>query len=217
MYTAEYIHKDFIPGKRKQSPQELLRLMHEQRVTHLPMFENLQFIGNLSEEDLVDGLEMENFICTDYVQKFMVTNEQTVLDALRMMHHYHTNMVPVFDTDERYLGSILQNDIIDLFASTPFIDDFGATMLLSIATTDLSMTSIANIVESHNSKLLGSFILRQVEDQTKILIKVQSDNILSIGETFERFGYQVVQKYYNDEKTELLNDRYNQLIKFINP
>ncbi|MDK7374109.1 MULTISPECIES: CBS domain-containing protein [Weeksella] len=217
MYTAEYIHKDFIPGKRKQSPQELLRLMHEQRVTHLPMFENLQFIGNLSEEDLVDGLEMENFICTDYVQKFMVTNEQTVLDALRMMHHYHTNMVPVFDTDERYLGAILQNDIIDLFASTPFIDDFGATMLLSIATTDLSMTSIANIVESHNSKLLGSFILRQVEDQTKILIKVQSDNILSIGETFERFGYQVVQKYYNDEKTELLNDRYNQLIKFINP
>lgn len=217
MYTTEYIHKDFRPGKRKQSPQELLRLMLEQRVTHLPLFENLRFIGNLSEEDLVDSLEVENFSYTDYTQKFLVTNEHTVLDALRIMHHYHANMVPVFDAEERYLGTILQGDIMDLFASTPFIDEPGATMLLSIATTDLSMTSIANIVESHNSKLLGSLILRQVEDHTKVLIKVRSENILSIGETFERFGYQVVQKYYNDEKTELLNDRYNQLIKFINP
>jgi hypothetical protein len=40
------------------------------------------------------------------------------------------------------------------------------------------------------------------------MLKISSENLSSIDETFERYGYKVVEKYYNDEKEELLKDRF---------
>ena len=34
------------------------------------------------------------------------------------------------------------------------------------------------------------------------------DSLSSIDETFERYGYHVVRKFYKDEKEDLIKDRY---------
>lgn len=217
MYTTEYLNLDFQPAKTKQTASEILQSVNEQKLTHIPLFDQMRFIGNISEEDLIDLSYEDQTNYQDFTEKFYVTNGHTILDAIKIMYQYQSNMIPVLDRDEKYLGTILQSDVMDRIATTAFVEEAGAEMLLSIPTSDLSLTAIANIVESHNSKLLGVFVLGQEDDRSKILIKVRTENILSIGETLERYGYQVIQKFYNDEKTELLNDRYNQLLKYINP
>lgn len=217
MYTTEYLNLDFQPAKTKQTASGILQSVNDQKLTHIPVFDQMRFIGNISEEDLIDLSYEDQTNYQDFTEKFYVTNAHTILDAIKMMYQYQSNMIPVLDRDEKYLGTILQSDVMDRIATTAFVEEAGAEMLLSIPTSDLSLTAIANIVESHNSKLLGVFVLGQEDDRSKILIKVRTENILSIGETLERYGYQVVQKFYNDEKTELLNDRYNQLLKYINP
>ena len=217
MYTTEYLNLDFQPSKTKQTASGILQSVNDQKLTPIPVFDQMRFIGNISEEDLIDLSYEDQTNYQDFTEKFYVTNAHTILDAIKMMYQYQSNMIPVLDRDEKYLGTILQSDVMDRIATTAFVEEAGAEMLLSIPTSDLSLTAIANIVESHNSKLLGVFVLGQEDDRSKILIKVRTENILSIGETLERYGYQVVQKFYNDEKTELLNDRYNQLLKYINP
>ncbi|WP_068596506.1 CBS domain-containing protein [Vaginella massiliensis] len=216
MYTTEYLNADFIPAKKKQGALEILQLLQDQKLTHIPVFDRMKFIGNIAEEDLLDMSYDDASDYENFAEKFYVSNAHTVLDAIKMMHQHHANMVPVLDSEEKYLGTILQSDVMDRIATTLFMEEAGAEMLLTIPTVDLSVAAIANIVESHNSKLLGVFILGQEEDRSKVLIKVRSENILSIGETLERYGYQVIQKYYNDEKTGLMTDRYNQLLKYIN-
>ena len=42
-----------------------------------------------------------------------------------------------------------------------------------------------------------------------------NDNLSSIDETFDRFGYHVVHKFYNDEKEELIKDRYQYFQKYL--
>ncbi len=216
MYATEYLNKDFLVGKINQNPESLLILMKDQKLTHLPLFDGLTYIGNIAIDDVEDNdlTTKEDYL--DFTEKFYTTADNTILEVIKIMYRYQSNMMPVFDREEKYLGAILQEDILNYFATTPFIDDAGAEMLLSVPTLELSMTAVANIVESHNSKLLGSFLIDQNEDRTKLLIKVRSENILSIGETLERYGYQVIQKFYNDEKSELLSERYNQLLKYIN-
>ncbi len=70
------------------------------------------------------------------------------------------------------------------------------------------MTEIAKIVESNNSKFYGAFISHVNDDVIQVTMKINHDNLSSIDETFDRFGYHVVHKFYNDEKEDLIKDRY---------
>ena len=62
------------------------------------------------------------------------------------------------------------------------------------------MTEITKIVESNNSKFYGAFISHVNDDVIQVTMKINHDNLSSIDETFDRFGYHVVHKFYNDEK-----------------
>lgn len=70
------------------------------------------------------------------------------------------------------------------------------------------MTEIANIVESNNSKFYGAFISNMSDDVIQVTIKISNENLSSIDETFDRYDYRIVQKYYSDEKSDLLQDRF---------
>ncbi|MNX95696.1 hypothetical protein D3C86_1279810 [compost metagenome] len=88
---------------------------------------------------------------------------------------------------------------------------------MTIQTTGLhySMTEISQIVESNNAKIYGTFISAIKEDSIEITLKISNENLSSIDETFERYGYTVVTKHYDDEKEELLKDRFGFFQKFL--
>jgi len=77
------------------------------------------------------------------------------------------------------------------------------------------MTDVCKIVESNNGKIYGSYISAFIDDEVQITIKISSENLSSIDETFERYGYNVVHKYYNDEKEDLLKDRFGFFQKYM--
>lgn len=218
MYVTQYLSKEVKPGKINYSLSRLIEMTQEMKLTHLPIFDGLDFIGNIAEEDLLD-LTLEDDIKTsikELSESFYLYEEDTLFDAIQRMSVNQTNILPVLTTDGKYVGCITQNEIIDAFAKFPFSSEVSTSMIVSIATADFSMSVISNIIESNNGKILGSMIINQEKDQTQVLVRFSSTNLLSIGETFERFGYQVVQKFYNDEKQELINSRYDQLLKYMN-
>jgi hypothetical protein len=77
------------------------------------------------------------------------------------------------------------------------------------------MTEIANIVESNNSKFYGAFISHMSDDVIQVTIKISNENLSTIDETFDRYDYRIVQKYYSDEKSDLFQDRFGFFQKFI--
>ena len=217
MYITEYLSNEVKPGKVTNTPQQLLEVVQEYKLTHLPLFKGLDFVGNISEEDLTElVIENTQVDYSTYVENFYLSNSSTLLDAIQMMYTNQANILPVINEQSKYLGCITQTDIINTFANFPFVSTEGVSMLVSIAEKDLSMTAISNIIEGNNGKILGLMIVGNKEDSIYVLVKFSSLNLLAIGETFERYGYQVIQKFYNDEKQELLQSRYAQLLKFMN-
>ncbi|WP_334124197.1 HPP family protein [Empedobacter brevis] len=217
MYITEYLSNEVKPGKVDSSPSQLLEVVQENKLTHLPLLKGLDFVGNISEEDLIElSMDDKKVDYTSYLESFYLSESSTLLDAIQMMYANQANILPIMNEQSRYLGSITETDIINTFANFPFVSAQGVSMLVSIAEKDLSMTAISNIIEVNNGKVLGMLIVGYKEDSVYVLLKFSSSNLLAIGETFERYGYQVIQKFYNDEKQELLQSRYAQLLKYMN-
>ena len=217
MYITEYLSNEVKPGKVKYTPSQLLEIVQEYKLTHLPLFDGLDFVGNISEEDLAElAIDNEKVDYTSYLENFFLSDSSTLLDAIQMMYTNQANILPIINEQSKYLGSITETDIITTFANFPFVSAEGVSMLVSIAENDLSMTAISNIIEANNGKIMGMMIVGYKDDNAYVLLKFSSSNLLTIGETFERYGYQVIQKFYNDEKQELLQSRYAQLLKYMN-
>ena len=217
MYITEYLSNEVKPGKVNSTPSQLLEVVHEYKLTHLPLFKGFGFVGNISEEDLAElAIDNEKIDYSSYLENFFLSDSSTLLDAIQMMYTNQANILPIINEQSKYLGSITESDIIKTFANFPFVSGDGVSMLVSIVEKDLSMTAISNIVEANNGKILGMMIVGYKEDSVYVLVKFSSSNLLTIGETFERYGYQVIQKFYNDEKQELLQSRYAQLLKYMN-
>ena len=218
MYISAYLSKDVKPGKTSYSPQHLLQMSQEMKLSHLPIFKGLDFVGNIAEEELIELSFSDNHeeLIYDYVEQFYMTEDQTLFEAIQLMYMNHANVLPVLNQDGKYVGCVTEQSILDGMAQFPFISEVGVSMLVSIASKDLSMSIISNIIESNNGKVYGILVVDEVDDRSNVLVKFSSSNLLAIGETFERYGYQVIQKFYNDEKQELLQSRYAQLVKYMN-
>ena len=217
MYITTYLSNDVKPGKLSYSTERLLQMVQEMKLTHLPIFDGLAYVGNIAEEDLVeltfsDGEDN----LTDFTENFYITEDQTIFDAIQLMYTNHSNILPVLSKEHKYIGLVTEQSLIEAMAKFPFISEVAVSMVVSIASKDLSMSVITNIIESNNGKVFGLMMIDEVDDQVNVLVRFSSSNLLSIGETFERYGYQVVQKFYNDEKQELLQNRYAQLLKYMN-
>jgi len=217
MYITNYLTNEVKPGKINYSAKQLLDIVQENKLTHLPMFDGLNFVGNISEEDLIELSHEDNEVeYSSYLENFFLSESSTLLEAVQMMYANQSNILPIINEQSRYVASITENDIIGAFASFPFVSSEGVSMLVSISEKDLSITAISNIIESNNGKVLGLMVVGNKEDRVYVLLKFSTSNLLAIGETFERYGYQVIQKFYNDEKQELLQNRYAQLLKYMN-
>lgn len=218
MYISSYLSKEIKPGKVNFTPQRLLQMTQEMKLTHLPLFDGLEFVGNIAEEDLVE-LTFERDVketIKDFTEPFFLTEDHTIFDAFQLMYMNHANVLPVLSKEHKYLGCVTEQSLVEALAKFPFISEVAVSMVVSIATKEVSMSAISNIIEANNGKIYGLMIIDEVDDRTYVLARFSSSNLLSIGETFERYGYQVVQKFYNDEKQELLQSRYAQLLKYMN-
>ena len=84
---------------------------------------------------------------------------------------------------------------------------------------DYSLTEIASIVESYNTKILSSYITSKPNSTNiELTIKLNKKDILSIKKDFERRGYQITASYTDEEKENFDSlERYESLMRFLNP
>src|SRR5690554_7296784 len=81
---------------------------------------------------------------------------------------------------------------------------------------DYSISEIAQIVETNNSKLLGIFLSDLKNDRAQITLKASSGNINEIIQTFRRFGYDIISEHNQDIYLNELKDRSAYLDKYLN-
>ena len=78
------------------------------------------------------------------------------------------------------------------------------------------MSEVAQIVESNNGTLLGSYISNNFGDKTELTLKISSQEINEIIQSFRRYNYTIITEHQDDFYLEELKNRSDYLQKFLN-
>ena len=186
-------------------------------ITHIPIIENDHLVGCISGSDIQTIEEKDSPISEyrDLIDFFFASEKVTILDLIKLFADNDCNIMPVLSEKKKYLGYFELNDILDLFTSSPFLYNDGVVIIVEKLTKEFSTSEISQIVETNKGKMLGLYISNETSDLTQVTIKISSEDINEVIQTFRRYNYNIVSQYKDDFYLQDLKDRSDYLQKYL--
>lgn len=217
MPLREYIINDIEPLDISMKIKNVQEMFNQLMYSHFPVKKDGKYIGCISETD-VYCFESDNTL-EDYsyaIEAFHVSQQNIWLDVLEAFAQNDTNIMPVKDENENYVGYYELHDIIALFNDTPFFAEPGGILIVEKGYNDYSFSEVSQIVESNNAKLLGAFISKIENDVVQITLKISNTGMNEIIQTFRRYSYNIISGHQEDVFLKNLKDRSDYLNKYLN-
>jgi acetoin utilization protein AcuB len=217
---AKDLISDIVPALRtSDTGLQALSWMDIFRISHLPIVNNQEFLGLISDQDIYDLNMAEEPIGNHKLSLFSpyVYANQHIFEVIELVSRLNLTVVPVLDEEKKYLGLINHTDLLHHFAELSALRNPGSIVEIELNMNDYSLSEIARIIESNDAKILGLYVSTP-EESTKITltIKLNITDITSIVQTFNRFNYDVKASYLqNDEMESLLNNRYELFMRYL--
>ena len=219
--VAKDLISEIIPSlKTSDSGQTALNWMEIFRVSHLPIVNNQDFLGLISDSDIYDMNQSEEPIGNHSLKLFKpyVDAEQHIFEVIGLASRLKLSIVPVLDSNNHFLGVITTSDLIRHIAGISAIDQPGGIIVLELVARDYSLSQIAQIVEGNNVKVLSMYITSPPESiKLEVTLKVNTGDLTSVIRTFERYNYEVKTWVSdNDSMDRFYNERFDMLMKYLN-
>ncbi len=219
--VAKDLISEVIPAlKTSDLGQTALNWMEIFRISHLPIVNNQDFLGLISDADIYDMNQATEPIGNHYLTliKPFVLTDQHIFEVIGLASRLKLSIVPVLDNNNHYKGVITTNDLIRHIAGISSMDQHGGIIVLDLVERDYSLTQIAQIVESNNVKILSMYITSPPESiKMEVTLKVNTSDLGSVIRTFERYNYEVkTWVSTNDSMESLYSERFDLLMKYLN-
>ena len=218
MKISEYISKDISALTLKSSISEAKSLFVNLPYSHIPIVENNFLVGSISEGD-VQTIDNDENLLEEYkylFDDFFIRNSDNWIDILKMFAASETNILPVLSDKSKYIGYYELSDVLHYFNDTPLLNHEGVFLVIEKGLKDYSFAEISQIVESNEAKLIGIFISGYKNDLVRITLKISTEKINDIIQTFRRYGYNLLTKHKEDLLLEELKNRSDYLQKYLN-
>jgi len=218
---AKDLISEVVPSlKTSDSGQTALNWMEIFRISHLPIVNNLDFLGLISDADIYDMNQPEEPIGNHSLTllKPYVTSEQHLFEVIGLVARLKLTVVPVLDENMHYKGVITTTDLVRYLASISSMDQQGGIIVLELIERDYSLSQIAQIIESNNVKVLSMYITSPPDStRLEVTIKVNSNDLTSVIRTFERYNYDVKTWVTSDDSMDrFYSERFDLLMKYLN-
>lgn len=219
--VAKDLISEVIPSlKTSDLGQTALNWMEIFRISHLPIVNNQDFLGLISDADIYDMNQANEPIGNHYLTliKPYVTMDQHIFEVIGLASRLKLSIVPVLDNNNHYKGVITTNDLIRHIAGISSMDQAGGIIVIDLVERDYSLTQIAQIVESNNVKILSMYITSPPEStRLEVTLKLNTDDLGAVLRTFERYNYNVkTWVTTNDSMESLYSERFDLLMKYLN-
>ena len=217
---AKELISDVVPSLRtSDSGQKALYWMDIFRISHLPIVNNEDFLGLISDKDIYDANMAEDPIGNHNLSLFspFVTEEQHVYEVIELASRLNLSIVPVLDHNNHYKGAITLNDLIHYFGDFSAVKEPGGIIVLDMNVHDYSLSQIAQIVEGNDARILSLYI-RSHSDSTRmeLTLKINRNDLTSIIQTFTRYNYTIHSTFMDhDDMDSLYENRYEMFMKYL--
>lgn len=218
MTAKDLISETIMPLQTSDTGITALNWMEELKVTHLPIVNNSELLGLISESDIFEMNSFEEPLGnhTLSLNSPSVTENQHVYDIIRQVYDQKLSLIPVVNDKNHYVGSITLQCLVKYFARLAAVDNPGGIIVLEMGVHDFLLSEIARIVESSDAIILSLYVMT-LPDSTKmqVTLKVNRIDIAPLIATFNRFNYTIKASFFKDELDQALLDRYDSLMRYL--
>lgn len=212
----DYINNNYKAIDSQQTIAVVQGFFDDLNFSHFPVIEEEIYIGSIASDD-IETFDIDKKII-DYkytLEGFFVKTDMFWLDILEVFAKNHTNLVPVLDQSNKYVGYYEIEDVIKFFNETPFIKEQGGVIIVKKKSIDYSMSQIIQIIESNDGKILGIFISEADIEFIQVTIKLSLGVMNDIIQTFRRYNYEIISEHHEDNYINNLKERSDYLEKYL--
>jgi len=220
MLAKTMISENITPLKTSDSGTVALGMMDEFRVSHLPIVNNMDLLGLISDTDIYNMPSIDDPVGSVAlsITGAYVTEGEHIYEVIKSFSEHRVSLLPVVNEKNNYLGVITLLTLAECIARITAVDNPGGIIVLEVNEKDYSLSEISQIVESNDAKVL-SLYLRTIPDSVKleITLKLNRIDIGPVLQTFNRYNY-IISASFSDQDVynEGLQDRFDSLMNYLN-
>ncbi|SHI31451.1 CBS domain-containing protein [Hymenobacter daecheongensis DSM 21074] len=220
MIAEDLLNQMIPPLKVSDSASKAAKWLEEFHVGQLPVLENRQYRGLITEADLLDHENSDQPLASVPFgfANVHVQHDQHFYSIMELAIQNKLQLVPVLDDRREYLGVVTVGDTLAAFGQMPIAAGQGGIIVMSMAERDYSLTQISRYVEENNAKILSAHVAQDEHDPYKIrlTLKLNTADLARITATLERFGYIITAQFSGaGEVSEGEQDRFDALLKYL--
>jgi len=218
---AKELISDVVPAvKTSDSGAQVLNWMDHFRISHMPIVNNSDFLGLISDTDIYSLDNPDEAIGNHSLSLFspFVDANKHLFEVFELVNRLKLTVVPVLGSGKEYLGVITLLGLVDSFAHLISVDQPGAVLVFNMTVNDYSLTEMARIVEENNARILSSNVVTIPDtSQVEVTIKTNKTDVTSIIRSFERYDYNISAKFLdNEELDDLYLSKYEEFMRYLN-
>jgi Mg/Co/Ni transporter MgtE len=218
MRAADLLCEQIPPLLHTDNGEKALLWMDEFQVNHLPVLKNGNFVGLISESELLDQVSLDEILddLFQHLPRPFAFADAHLYDVLQLFARFKLTALPVLDRQENYVGVISAQVLLQQLADASGLNEAGSVLVLEMNANDYTLGQIAQIVESNQAKILNLFVTYLPEStRIQVNLRINQQNLSAIIRTFERYDYLVLASYQDGQQPDELQDRYQELMHYI--
>ncbi len=218
MLTIELINNTIPCLQLQDSVNKALQLMTDFRLSHLPVAAENKYLGLISEDDLLDAesdrmsMEMmqENFINAS------VYENEHFLNAVSCSNRFDISLVPVINEEKELEGVITMAELLKVLGNFSGAGTIGGIIVLEMERSQFAISEISRIVESNDATIFHLNTTLQPETgMLTVTIHINKKEIAAVVSTFERYDYEVIYYFGNENFENEIHSNYRHLMNYL--
>ena len=218
MLTIELINTNIPRLQLQDSVSKALQLMNDFRLTHLPVVADNKYLGLVSEDDLLDAesdkmpieLMQESFI------PVAVYENEHFLNAVNCSNQFDTSVVPVIDEEKELEGVITTKELLKSLGDFAGANEIGGIIVLEMERSQFAISEISRIVESNDATIYHlNTTIQPDTGMLTVTIHINKKEISAIVATFERYEFDVIYYFGNENFENEIHSNYRHLMNYL--
>jgi acetoin utilization protein AcuB len=217
---AKQILSDILmPLSYNDTGEEALNIMHVYHVKELPLVDKGNFVCLITEEVLMNN-DFEAPI-SSYKLPYnspIVLESDHFFDIVHKIAANKLTVIPVVTKEGGFVGCISAEQMLHFIGSSYSFNEPGSILILETDRQNYSLGEIARIAESENCPILSTFITNDSELSTRLYItlKFSTYNLTKLINAYQRYDYIIQGAFTEEEYVDVLKERYDSLMNYLN-
>lgn len=214
---TDFISQDFTPFSPLTKVSEAEDFMLYNNFTHFPIVQDGVYWGAISLED-IQTFDMDSTLAdVRYAwNAYYVREEATWIDILETAANNRSQLLPVLDAKNRYVGYLENESVLAFLKEHHFLSEQGQILVVAKAQSEYTLSQVCQIAEGASTHILGVWTHYVDKTRTEITLKMRPGNLSEVIAAFRRYNYEIVSEHDEDSYLEKLRERSDYLDKYLN-